>query len=100
MYGYRKLPSTQFDLEVTVAGVSGKGKIMQAGVSKVVHTATKSSAGSKPADGTQSGFGAPAGIPTKKQNSPNGNTLMHPITGLNKHSNIAKGPGVAGKSKK
>lgn len=82
-----------------MAGVSGKGKLMQAGVSKTVFTAKKSSAGAKPQDGMTAGMPSPAGIPTKKVMNPNGNTPLGP-GGVNKHSNIAKGPGKPGTSKK
>lgn len=82
-----------------MAGVSGKGKLMQAGVSKVVAKAHGSSAGTKPQDGQFAG-GVPGAImPTKKVANPNGNTPLG-ANGTNKHANIAKGPGLAGKSKK
>lgn len=83
-----------------MAGVSGKGKMMQAGVSKVVHKATGASAGSKPGDGATSAMGVPGTpIPTKKVANPNGFANLS-AAGSNKHSGIAKGPGKPGMSKK
>jgi hypothetical protein len=82
-----------------VAGVSGKGSMMKAPVSKTVFPAKKASAGSKPADGATAGMPSAAGIPTKAQKNPNGNTPLGP-NGTNKHSAIAKGPGKKGVSKK
>lgn len=83
--------------EVTVAGVSGKGNLMQAGMSKTVHKAVKNSAGAKPADGTTSPIPSKV-APSKKQNSPNGFSPLAP-TGKNAKSAIATGPGKHGKSK-
>lgn len=82
-----------------MAGVSGKGKMMQAGVSKVVHKGHGASAGMKSGDGNLAGSVPGAVVPTKKVGNPNGFTPMNG-KGTNKHSGIATGPGKPGKSKK
>lgn len=80
-------------------GVSGKGSPMQGPTTKQTIPAKGSSAGIKPGDGTTSGSVPGTSLPTKKVANPNGNTAMG-ANGQNAHSNIAKGPGKPGASKR